>query len=285
MILNVHSPRPVRSPKRALDDIDPDCVPTNKHRRLQSPAPLPTPPPVYDQLSEVPPPSSTPRNRPSSTPSQPKPVGPLKRPLEVCDSDCASTSKGGQLRLQSPTSLPTPSRGDNCLPEVLRPSSAPPQPKSGGPSKGALEDCDLGYAPASKRHRPLSPTPPTIYDWLSNVRRTSSPPNSRPRSAPAQFSGRETLAAIDEPIYQPTSLATVGQMSQQPGQALRPDSITSGQSSRPSTSSPVYRSILANNYVIMDHTGTQIPEEVRAFIDTHILKGRSSPLLTGETVR
>ena len=153
-------------------------------------------------------------------------------------------------------------------------------PRPVRPLKRALQDTFSECAPVSKHCRLESPTfLPTltpIYDWLSKVPH----PSSRPRSAPARLPSSGTLAAI----YPPTSLTTVNQMSHSQGKSLRPGSNSSAQSSRPNTSSPVYRSTLVNNNIYMDHRGRKIPESVRTLVDTHILKERSSPPLAQESV-
>lgn len=282
MTLDVDSPRPVRPLKRAFEDIDPDFAPPNKHARLLSPTSFSTTPPIHDRLSEVPRPSSPPSHHTSSDPSYQKPVRPPKRGLEDFGSDCPPASK--RHRLLSPTSLPAYDR----LAGVPRPSSAPSQPKPVRSLERILDDYDLGCAPTSHRRRLQSPTslptPSRIDEWLSNVPRTSSPPSSRPKSAPAHFSGRETLAVPNEPSRQPISLATIHQILQLQGKSLKRSSNASTQSPKPNTSSPIYRSLLLNNSIRMDHTGTRMPEGIREMMDTKILKGRSSPPLPQERV-
>ena len=308
--LKPYSPRPLRSLKQTIDRSDPDCAPANEHRWPQPPASLPTPSPTYDRLSEVPRSSSAPSNYPtsplsnrsisppsnrqSSAQSQPKSIALLKRALEDGDSAFEPARKRHHHLLQSLASSPTPSRADNGLSEVLRPNSrpsnastsAPSQPKSVRPLKRALEDGDIDCTPTRKRHRLQSPTflpsPSPIDEWLSTVLRTSSPPTTRPRSAPAQFSGREALTTIDS--YQPASLATIQRMSQPQGQSLKRGSNASSQNLRPSTSHPIYRSLLFNNGIRMDHTGRRMPTKVREMMDKQILQGRSSPPLGEERV-
>ncbi|PGH33401.1 hypothetical protein GX50_03789 [[Emmonsia] crescens] len=51
-------------------------------------------------------------------------------------------------------------------------------------------------------------------------------------------------------------------------------SAGSTRGSRPPTSHPKYRSILRNNDVYMDHTAVKIPQELRSFFDSEILKDR-----------
>ena len=297
-----YSPRPLRSLKQTIDRIDPDCAPANEHRRLQPPASLPTPSPTYDRFSEVARSSSAPSqhsisrpsNRQSRAQQQSKPVGLLKRALEDSDSACEPAKKRHHRLLQSLSSSSTPLRVDDGLSEVLRPSSRPSnalisvlsQLKSVKPLKRALEDGDIDCTPTRKRHRLESPTslpsPSSIGEWLSTIPRTSSPPSTRPRSAPAQFSGREVLTTIGN--SHPASLAIIEQMSQSQGQSLKRGSNASSQNLRPSTSHPIYRSLLFNNGIRMDHTGRRMPTKVREMMDKQILQGRSSPPLSEERV-
>ena len=297
-----YSPRPVRSLKQTIDRIDPDCAPANEHRWTQPPASLPTPSPTYDRLSEVSRSSSAPShysisrpsNRQSRAQQQPKSVGLRKRALEDSDSAYKPAKKRHHHLLQSLASSSTPSRVDDGLSEILRPTSRPSnasisalsQLKSVKPLKRALEDGDIDCTPTRKRHRLESPTflpsPSSIGEWLSTIPQTSSPPSTRPRSAPAQFSGREALTTIDN--YQPASLAIIQQMSQSQGQSLKRGSNASSQNLRPSTSHPIYRSLLFNNGIRMDHTGRRMPTKVREMMDKQILQGRSSPPLSEERV-
>ncbi|KAL9628948.1 MAG: hypothetical protein Q9204_005559 [Flavoplaca sp. TL-2023a] len=297
-----YSPRPLRSLKQSIDRLDPDCAPANEHRWTQPPASLPTPSPTYDRLSEVSRSSSAPShysisrpsNRQSRAQQQPKSVRLRKRALEDSDSACEPATKRHHHLLLSPSSSSAPSRVDDGLSEVLRPASRPSnasinalsQLKSVKPLKRALEDGDIDCTPTRKRHRLESPTflpsPSSIGEWLSTIPRTSSPPSTRPRSAPAQFSAREALTTIDK--YQPASLAIIQQMSQSQGQSLKRGSNASSQNLRPSTSHPIYRSLLFNNGIRMDHTKRRMPTKVREMMDKQILQGRSSPPLSEERV-
>lgn len=105
-----YSPRPLRSVKQSIDRIDPDCAPAYEHVWPQPPASLPTPSPTYDPLSKAPRSSSAPRNY--------KP-----NPLSSCSTSFPS---------DRPTSL-----------RCIRQSSAPPQSRSVGLLKRALEDGDV----------------------------------------------------------------------------------------------------------------------------------------------
>lgn len=56
------------------------------------------------------------------------------------------------------------------------------------------------------------------------------------------------------------------------------------QSGRLGTSHPLYRGTLYKNYITLDYSGRQMPEELRTFASTQILKQRESPQLGDETV-
>ena len=75
-------------------------------------------------------------------------------------------------------------------------------------------------------------------------------------------------------------------MSQQPTQYGANVGSGSGtsQSGRPGTSHPLYRSTLYRNYVTLDCSGRQMPEELKTFASTQILKRRESPQLEDERV-
>ena len=67
------------------------------------------------------------------------------------------------------------------------------------------------------------------------------------------------------------------------GENVGPSSVTS-QTGKPNTSHPLYRGTLSNNYVTLDYSGKQMPEELKKFTDTQILQRRSSPQLEDEAV-
>ena len=143
--------------------------------------------------------------------------------------------------------------------------------------KRALQDTLSDCAPVSKHCQFQSstflPSLTLIYDWLSEVPHPSSPPSNHPSSAPARLLSSETFAVIGEHICPPMSLAIIKQMLQsRQAKSLVPGSVTSAQSSRPVTSSLIYRSTLINNNIYMDLRGRKIPANIRALVDTHILK-------------
>ena len=67
-------------------------------------------------------------------------------------------------------------------------------------------------------------------------------------------------------------------MPQSHGQTVVETSVASDQGSGHTTSSSIYRSILRNNGVCIDHVGEKIPESLRLFVDRDILKTRTSKL-------
>lgn len=64
-------------------------------------------------------------------------------------------------------------------------------------------------------------------------------------------------------------------------QSFSAESATSRRVARSSTSHPDYRSILRNNSIYIDYTGAKIPQELREFLNSNILKPPSDPLADG----
>ena len=250
------SPRPVKPSKRPLSDLDPECAPARKQARL-SPFPWPSPP-TKEQPSKV----LDPSRHPSSASSWLKSAS--KRPLEDINSDCTPPYKYRRLQSPSPTQLSN----------VPRSISAPPWPSS---AKRAFRDFDFACGPTSK-HSPLPSSACSPIDaWLSEYSHLDSCPSSPPISRP-----RSCSAAIDLGIYTPVSLADIKQMTQQNGETGL-GSVTS-RSEMPTTSHHLYRATLYNNYVTLDYSGRQIPEELRKHINTRILKQPESPELDDDSV-
>lgn len=75
-------------------------------------------------------------------------------------------------------------------------------------------------------------------------------------------------------------------MSQRPSQYEENVGSSSGisQIGKPGTSHPLYRGTLYNNHITLDYSGRQMPEELRTFASTQILKQRESPQLGDERV-
>lgn len=199
--------------------------------------------------------------------TSPGPKRPLERARELEDSDVerAPTSKCHRL--------PNPSTSDHRLDRTLAsPSIAPTQPNSADSLKRFLEEIDPDCASASKR---------PIHNWLETV-----PAIHRTKSAPARPTGQRALASADSDDSRHLFLEPFQRIPQSPsldmpqsqGQSFGGTSVASGQSSRPNTSSSIYRSILQNNGVRIDHTGDEIPKELRELVDTEILKRRTSKI-------
>ena len=190
----------------------------------------------------------------------PKPERPLKRDFELDGSDVGRAPASKRYR------FPTPSLSDHSLNKRLpSPSLVPSQPQPARSLKRFLEQNDPGSAPASKR---------PIYNWLQTV-----PPHRR-MSAPPRLTGQRTLATDASDDHQHPPFIPSQDVFQSPplDMPLSQRQTTSAQSSRPLTSSAIYRSILWNNGVRIDQTGKQIPKELRTFIDGTILKKRRMEL-------
>ncbi|KAL8935409.1 MAG: hypothetical protein Q9216_005442 [Gyalolechia sp. 2 TL-2023] len=267
-----------QSPKRIVDYSDPDCT------AVAAPAPLP----ARHPLSDPTPSTSASINYPLS-PSSIRQSGTQAHVLRDADNSTAPTTDC--QRLQTPASSL-----NGTLPQTLHPASqpgnAPRIPTSPSnlsrPPKRVLEDVDIDFTSLRKRHRLQSPNPlPTsspVSDWLSTLPQVRNPSSKRSTSAPATFSGRSSLTIIDEPSNKHTTLAAIQRMSQSQGPNLKRGSNASSQNLRPSTSHPIYRSLLFNNGIRMDHTGRRIPRRVREVVDKEILRQRSSPPLSEERV-
>ncbi|KAI9674972.1 MAG: hypothetical protein M1817_001378 [Caeruleum heppii] len=219
----------------------------------------------------------------------PRPVRPPTPSLANIDPECPPASKRPRL---SPLPLPSPAPSiDHYHFHLQRPSSCPDGAESptkpSASRKRGLEGFDHDCTPANKRRR-LSPASlsTTVLEWVFQVSRYSnystSFPQARPRSAPPDFSSRRQLRPLEHDALQPASLAGLNQMSR--SDVLRLSSVASSQSGRRSTSSPLYRSLIRNNNVILDPSGRRMPREIKDLLDVHILKGRDSPPLTDAEV-
>ncbi|KAL8900922.1 MAG: hypothetical protein Q9207_005455 [Kuettlingeria erythrocarpa] len=157
------------------------------------------------------------------------------------DSDSLQPSKRHE---QLPPTLLTPRYSLDKLPPPSCPQEAPLTPPESSRSlrKRKFED----------NHSALNtPTKRRIGDWL-----------------------RSTRPQISDPDAQRPLLDVLQEMSQGAGAG----SSTSGRNARSVTSHPDYRSTLRNNGVYIDHTGAKIPQELREFLDSSILKQQSDPL-------
>lgn len=234
----------------------------------------------------------------------PKPQRPHKRALADIDSNALPPSKHARRPSpRLPTPLTHPQRSNtphpSCYPslEGLAPRDAPPKKRRRVQSPySELNDGQhllvtrSGSAPPWPTRRPgdkccrpqlLTDTP--IDAWIFAVLcpdpRPISPPINRPSTCPATVD-------VDQVKRTPPSLATIKQMSQQPvqyGESVDSGSGTS-QSGRPGTSHPLYRGTLYHNHITLDYSGRQMPEELKTFANTQILKRRESPQLEDERV-
>ena len=189
--------------------------------------------------------------------------GQRKSPQSLEDLETPSTHPKKRRRLQSPRIEPV----DDQHLGVTRSGSAPPWPTG---------------APGSKHCRPQLPTDSLVDAWISAVfcsdSRPTSPPSDRPSTCPA-------IVDVSKDQRTPPSLAAIKQISQQPSQHGEngSGSVTS-QSGKPGTSHPLYRGTLYDNFITLDYSGRQMPEELRTFASTQILKQRASPQLGDEAV-
>ena len=195
----------------------------------------------------------------SESPSLPRPTS-----LRHEDLDPRNVPPKKRRRLQSPRFEST---GDEHL-RIPRSGSAPPWPTC---------------APGSEHCRLQLPNDSPVNAWISAVLSLDycsiSPPSDRPSTCPASVD--ITKAKRTHP-----SLAKIKQMSQQQSQYAESQGPVSGvsQNGRPGTSSPLYRDTVYNNYITMDFSGRQLPQELRDFANECILKQRLSPQLGDDVV-
>ncbi|KAL8745630.1 MAG: hypothetical protein Q9190_002261 [Brigantiaea leucoxantha] len=146
--------------------------------------------------------------------------------------------------------------------QIVRSDSAPPWPTC---------------TPGSKHCRPQIPLDSPIDAWILSTFCSDldpiSLPSNRPSSCPSTLN-------LDKSKYSPPSFALIKSMFQQPFQpGQNPGTgLCAPQGSKVGTSHWLYREVLYGNYVTMDVTGRQMPEELRTFVNTQILKQRESSL-------
>ena len=217
--------KPMRPPKRSLEDMDPE-KPAAKKRRRPSLCTWP----VHltsDLLHKAP-----------------------------CPSFCLSGSGLVQKSLNSPA-VPVPVLASDCTP--------------------------------SNKYLTL-PSPTLFYDssvqdWLSNLPHPRSFSGRRPDSAPPRLGAGEGLQGLEAGTVQPPSTAIIKRMAPPRLQGSVEGSVTSTPTSRPGTSSRIYRSVIHTNGIQLDDTGDEMPEEIREFVKTTVLKERTSSRLGQESIR
>ena len=177
-------------------------------------------------------------------------------------------SRNSPPRKRRRLQLPRFESTDKQYLRIIRSGSAPPWPRC---------------APGSRYCHPELPIDSQVDAWISAIFCPDpcliNSPSDRPSTCPA-------IVDIGKDKRIPLSLETVKRMSQQPSQYAESQGPGSGasQNGRPGTSSPLYRDTIYNNYITMDFSGRQLPQELRDFADKHILKQRTSPQLGDEAV-
>ena len=203
--------------------------------------------------------------------------------FDECDSKSLRPAKRHQ---QLP---PTPRTSSHSLDKVTRPSR---------PQDAPLTLPESSQFSRKRKFEDHNPAPNTrnkrrIEDWLQSTRsrRKSCPPrvelkdrdtdkgqyaSARRHSCPP----RPEISEPDAVKGQRPLLEVLQEMSQSQSQkqSFGAGSVTSGRNARSVTSHPDYRSILRNNGIYIDHTGAKIPQELREFLDSSILKQQSDPL-------
>ncbi len=139
------------------------------------------------------------------------------------------------------------------------------------PSVGYYHSPHVLHSSSISRSKSFSSS---VRQWLSQVPRT--------RTAPPRLVIIETSEPVVTSIVRCSSALGRIQMSQPNRQ--RPGSTTSTGNARPSTSDPMYRSLIYRNHIILDPSGKEIEEEIKELLDTQILKERDSPPLTAAEV-
>ena len=208
----------------------------------------------------------------------------LKRPFphsfDGCDSESPRPTKRNQ---QLPPTFPMPS---HSLDRSFRPS--PPQdvpltpPESSQSSKKRKPEDDNPTLNTPNKRR--------IEDWLQRTRprKKSCPPRVElkdPHTDKGQYPStrrhscppRPDISDRDAGKGQRPLLEVLQEMSQLQKQSFGAGSVTSGRNTRSVTSHRNYRSTLRNNGIYFDHTGAKIPQELREFLDSSILKQQSDP--------
>lgn len=221
--------------------------------------------------------SWTPDVEPSS------PMQSRKRAREDDVLDPQPTTK--HIRLEPEPSPPTPlltaaSTDDPSTPQPRlskQASTGLPQSEP-GPPKRAFEDPVLDRALASKRHRQSLSNPSRsdfIDAWLQDSREL--------KLLQAKAEAGDIVPTIDMPssfqIPMPNSQAADDQASQQDRETVAMSSVSSVQTERLNSSSPMFRKTLKMNGVVIDPSGGKIPQEVEELLNKYIRKERKSPPL------
>ena len=185
---------------------------------------------------------------------------------------------------QLPSIPPTPSHSLDKVSRPNLPQAAPLTP---------LEPPQFSKKRPVEDHNtaPNTPKKRRIEDWLQHPRsrRRSCPPRlelEHPDTHKGQWAStrrdscppRLEIRDPDTGKGQRPLLEVLQELSQSQEQDFGPGSATPGGNARSVTSHPDYRSILRNNGIYMDHAGAKIPQELREFLDSSILRQQSAPL-------
>ncbi|KAI1163439.1 hypothetical protein F5B18DRAFT_620183 [Nemania serpens] len=224
----------------------------------------------------------------------PKPQRPAKRAFLDIDPDPdynpVPISKHARRVSTSPTPRATPTRHHDL--EIARPRLVHDHQTA----RSASAPPESFQASGRKRKRghghPQRPLDSQVRAWLVDV--LGSTPRPAARVLGSRSSSCPPSLDLSKGKNTPPSLATIRQMSRQmsrrTSQQMSEDGygVGSGSGSSPSgklsTSHPLYRGTLYHNGIHMDYSGRQIPADLEAFVETHILKQRDSPPLGDEAV-
>ena len=215
-----------------------------------------------------------------------------RRRLQSDDGHNSASPPLTKRRQQQPPTTPTPKPSLERAPPSSRPPAAPLTPPDSSKLATKRKSEDNNSVPNLPNKR-------RIEEWLytTRSRRKSWSLGGEPeetgigkekgqygsagrRSCPPQLQFEDP----DPNNRQRPLLEVLQEMSQSRKQSFGAASVASGRSSRPPpTSHADYRKVLRNNGVLIDHKGEKIPQELRDFLGSHILKERSSKL-SGEAI-
>lgn len=168
------------------------------------------------------------------------------------------------------------------------------------PLKRVLEDFNSTVEPGFKRRQPiiywlnnLPPSPPSTLLCRTeslppalDSRNASPPPfqSRRPQSLPPKLDSIMTAQVTHNVDEESQSLVLPNEILREHRKDISERSSTRPPITKIKTSDPAYRSVLAYNYVHMDKTGLDMPDDVKKVVQKEILKGRESPPLSQDAL-